>query len=412
MTIRTAAEVLDPTRRRDDALADYDVLGNAPQRELQALVDIAAQVCAVPRAAINVITATQQQQVATTGFAASICAREDSMCAAVLDHPDPVVVADASLDVRFRENPFVTGILGSVRFYASAPLTTPDGVIIGRLCVFDSQPRELAEAQEDALVAIAERVVDVLELRLRTRKLEDSLQALTETRDELHRSNEALSVFAGQVSHDLRTPLTAIMASTEMLGQQPGVAGDAWSARLVATAHRSATRMAGMIEQILAHAKVGAELHRADTDLAAVLASVLEDLAPTLEARGATVVSSGLPTLPADEQQLYSVMLNLISNAVKYARPDVAPSVRVSAERRGDCWRVEVHDNGIGISAADRDRVFELFNRVGTSVDGSGIGLATVKRIIEAHGGTIRITSADGPGTVVWFDLPAEDDRA
>ena len=93
-----------------------------------------------------------------------------------------------------------------VRFYASAPLTAPEGVIIGRLRVFDSEPRELDGAQEEALVAIAGRVVDVLELRLRTRELEDSLAALTETRDELHRSNEALSVFAGQVSHDLRTP--------------------------------------------------------------------------------------------------------------------------------------------------------------------------------------------------------------
>ena len=180
MTNRTSAQdLLDPAQRREEALAGYDVLGNAPQRELQALVDIAAQVCAVPRAAINIITSTQQQQIATTGFAASICAREDSMCAAVLDHTDRVVVPDASLDARFRENPFVTGILGTVRFYASAPLTTPDGVIIGRLCVFDPQPRELDEAQEEALVAIAERVVDVLELRLRTRELEDSLAALT-----------------------------------------------------------------------------------------------------------------------------------------------------------------------------------------------------------------------------------------
>lgn len=409
MTIRTPAnDVLDPLQRREEALAGYDVLGNAPQRELQALVDIAAQVCAVPRAAINIITSTQQQQIATTGFAASICAREDSMCAAVLDHTDRVVVPDASLDARFRENPFVTGVLGTVRFYASAPLTTPGGVIIGRLCVFDSQPRALVEAQEDALVAIAERVVDVLELRLRTRELEDSLLALTETRDELHRSNEALSVFAGQVSHDLRTPLTAIMASTEMLGQQAGVAGDAWAERLVATAHRSATRMAGMIEQILAHAKVGAELHRIDTDLGAVLASVLEDLAPTLESRSATVVAGDLPILPADEQQLYSVLLNLVSNAVKYARPGVAPEVRVSSERRGDRWHIDVRDNGIGISEGDRDRVFELFNRVETSVDGSGIGLATVKRIIEAHGGAIGISGAPGQGTVVWFELPVE----
>ncbi len=410
MTNRTALEDdLERAQRRDDALWRYDVLGRAPARELQALVDIAAQLCAVPTAAINLITSTEQQQIATTGFEPSICAREDSMCAAVLEHTDRVVVPNASIDERFRENPFVTGILGDVRFYASAPLTTPEGVIIGRLCVFDSTPRELDAAQEQALVSIAERVVDVLELRLRTRELEDSLAALTQTRDELHRSNEALAVFAGQVSHDLRTPLTAIMASTEMLGQQPAVMADQWSERLVATAARSATRMAGMIEQILAHARVGAELHKAPTDLRAVLDSVLEDLAPTLSAGRATVEVGDLPTLPADAQQLYSVLLNLVANALKYTRPDVPPAVDIAAERHGRAWRISVRDNGIGIAPGDRERVFELFNRVEASGDGSGIGLATVKRIIEAHGGAIGISSPDGPGTEVWFELPATD---
>lgn len=411
MTNRTTLEDdLDRAQRRDDALWRYDVLGRAPARELQALVDIAAQLCAVPTAAINLITSTEQQQIATTGFEPSICAREDSMCAAVLEHTDRVVVPNASVDERFRENPFVTGILGDVRFYASAPLTTPQGVIIGRLCVFDSTPRELDEAQEQALVAIAERVVDVLELRLRTRELEDSLAALTQTRDELHRSNEALSVFAGQVSHDLRTPLTAIMASTEMLGQQPAVMADQWSERLVATAFRSATRMAGMIEQILAHARVGAELHKEPSDLRVVIGSVLEDLAPTLTAKAATVEVGELPTLPADAQQLYSVLLNLVSNAVKYARPDVSPIVGVTAERHGRMWRISVRDNGVGIAPGDRERVFELFSRVGTAGDGSGIGLATVKRIIEAHGGSIGISHSDRPGALVWFELPATDE--
>jgi signal transduction histidine kinase len=411
VTNRTTLEDdLDRAQRRDDALWRYDVLGRAPARELQALVDIAAQLCAVPTAAINLITSTEQQQIATTGFEPSICAREDSMCAAVLEHTDRVVVPNASVDERFRENPFVTGILGDVRFYASAPLTTPQGVIIGRLCVFDSTPRELDEAQEQALVAIAERVVDVLELRLRTRELEDSLAALTQTRDELHRSNEALSVFAGQVSHDLRTPLTAIMASTEMLGQQPAVMADQWSERLVATAFRSATRMAGMIEQILAHARVGAELHKEPSDLRVVIGSVLEDLAPTLTAKAATVDVGELPTLPADAQQLYSVLLNLVSNAVKYARPDVSPIVGVTAERHGRMWRISVRDNGVGIAPGDRERVFELFSRVGTAGDGSGIGLATVKRIIEAHGGSIGISHSDRPGALVWFELPATDE--
>ena len=150
-----------------------------------------------------------------------------------------------------------------------------------------------------------------------------------------------------------------------------------------------------MIEQILAHAQRRAELHRTDTDLDDVLSSVLEDLDPTLDARSATVTAGALPTLPADGQQLYSVLLNLVSNAVKYSRPGVAPVIEVSAGADRRSWRLSVRDNGIGISAADRERVFGLFNRVETSVDGSGIGLATVKRIIEAHGGSIGVTALD-----------------
>ncbi|MFC7594992.1 ATP-binding protein [Terrabacter sp. GCM10028922] len=407
MTNRTSElDRLVADERREAELWRYDVLGHAPGRELQALVEIAAQISAVPTAAINIVTSTTQQQLATTGFTPAICAREDAMCAAVLDQPERVVVPDAREDERFRDNPFVSGALSRVRFYASSPLTTPTGVIIGRLCVFDFKPRHLDEAQQDALVAIAERVVDVLELRLRSRELEDSLAQLTETRDELRRSNEALSVFAGQISHDLRTPLTAIMASTEMLGQQPSVVQDEWAERLVATAFRSATRMAGMIEQILAHARVGAQLRTVPTDVGAVVASVLEDLEPTLLARNAQVTVGALPIVDSDDQQLYSVLLNLLSNAVKYARPGVPPVIEVSAERRDTSWRISVQDNGIGIPTAEHDRVFGLFKRVETSVDGSGIGLATVKRIVEAHGGRIGISPVDGPGTTVWFEMP------
>lgn len=407
MTNRTSElDRLAADERRAAELWRYDVLGHAPGRELQALVEIAAQICAVPGAAINIITSTTQEQIATTGVRPSICGREDSMCAAVLEQPRTVIVPDAREDERCRDNPFVTGLLGNVRFYGSAPLTSPRGIVIGRLCVFDVRPRDLEDAQEDALVAIAERVVDVLELRLRSRELEDSLRELTQTRDELRRSNEALSVFAGQISHDLRTPLTAVMASTEMLGQQPSVAGDEWAERLVATAFRSATRMAGMIEQILAHARVGAQLRTVPTDVGAVVSSVLEDLAPTLRARDAQVSVAALPTVESDDQQLYSVLLNLLSNAVKYARRDVRPVIQVSAERREGSWRISVQDNGIGIPADEHDRVFGLFNRVETSVDGSGIGLATVKRIVEAHGGAIGISPVDGPGTTVWFEIP------
>ena len=158
--------------------------------------------------------------------------------------------------------------------------------------------------------------------------------------------------------------------------------------------------------------RVGAELHRTDTDLDVVLASVLEDLAPTLEARSASVVAGELPIAARRRAAalLGAAQPRLQRGEVRPPRR-ARPSSRCPPERSGDELAISVRDNGIGISAGDRDLVFGLFNRVETSVDGSGIGLATVKRIIEAHGGTIGISSVEGPGTDVWFELPAVVDR-
>ena len=215
----------------DREIERYGVLAEPAGRDLQALVDLAADFFDVPTAAINLITSDEQHQIATAGFEPSICAREDSMCAAVVAEPGPVVVPDATLDERFAANPFVTGAIGSVRYYASAPLITPRGITLGRLCVFDDRPRESTPEQHRALVVLAERVMDVLELRLRSREVEQSLDQLTRTRDELRRSNEALGHFAGQVSHDLRSPLMVISANAEMLSMEPAVADDPELAR-------------------------------------------------------------------------------------------------------------------------------------------------------------------------------------
>jgi signal transduction histidine kinase len=396
-----------PAQLRDAALGRYGVLDSGPSRDLQALVGIAAQICAVPNAAINLITSTHQHQVAAFGFEAAICMREDSMCAVVLERPEPVIVRNAAMDERFRDNPFVTGALGDVRFYASAPLTTPGGVIIGRLCVFDTEPRTLTAEQEHALTVLADRIVDALELRLRSRELEQSLSDLTAARDELRRSNDLLSVFAGQVSHDLRGPLSAIMASAEMLEQRDSVAEDPLASRLVGTTMRASTRMAGLIEEILTHARVGARLERTETDLDAVLADVLTDLAPSIEHARATISADRLPTLWADGAQLYSVLLNLVSNALKYTREGVDPVVTVTAHLTEDRWRITVQDNGAGVPEADRERIFQLFTRVATEVAGSGIGLATCKRIVEVHGGSIGVDPAPEGGSCFWFELPA-----
>jgi signal transduction histidine kinase len=197
------------------------------------------------------------------------------------------------------------------------------------------------------------------------------------------------------------------MASAEMLEQRDSVADDPLASRLVGTAMRASTRMAGLIEEILTHARVGARLERTETDLDAVLADVLTDLAPSIEHARATITADRLPTLWADGAQLYSVLLNLVSNALKYTRAGVDPVVTVTAHLHEDRWRIGVQDNGAGVPEADRERIFQLFTRVATEVAGSGIGLATCKRIVEVHGGSIGVDPAPEGGSRFWFELSA-----
>ena len=303
----TTARVADQEDlARVEEIARYAVLGVPPRRDLQALVALAAQICDVPQAVINLITSTEQVQIAAVGLDPSVCSREDSMCAAVLHEPEPVVVPDARLDPRFADNPFVTGVIGDVRFYSAHHLVTPDGVAIGTLCVFDDQPRVLDQRQRGALRMLADRVVDVLELGLRTRQLERSLDQLRSARDELRRSNEQLGSFASQAAHDLRNPLTSVSMALGLLKERDVVSGDPDAAWMVDRALGGADRMRRLIEELLAYGQVGGELRRTDVDLAAVMAEVRDDLGATLD--DVVLEVGDLPVLPGDPTQLRALL--------------------------------------------------------------------------------------------------------
>lgn len=396
----------DVDKRRVLEIDRYRVLVEPPRADLLALVDVAAQVAQVPLATINLITDTEQHQIATTGFDASICAREDSMCNLALDEREPIVVPDASQDPRFKDNPFVTGEIGDVRFYATHQLRTPTGTVIGTLCVFDEEPRELSDDQEEALVKLADRVVDLLELELRTRELTRAVEELERTQHELQRSNEVLTAFAGQVAHDLRNPLSAVQMSLEMLEDQSAAPDPATMTYVVERARSGAGRMQQLIDDLLSYARVGGQMARVPVDLGAVMADVCSDLAVALD--GAEVTVGHLPTVEGDPVQLRAVLQNLVVNSAKFTRPGEKARIEVRGGRLDDRWRVEVVDHGLGVPEEDRERVFAPLARAHghEDVEGQGIGLATVRRIIDAHRGRIGIAETPGGGATVWIELP------
>ena len=387
---------------RTEAIADYGVIGTRRvigqgfDEDLQGLVEIAAQVCGVPQAAINLIDHRQQHQVATVGLEPSACSTEDSMCATILTSPGPVHVPDAREDSRFASNPFVTGAIARVRFYAASQLRTPAGVVIGTLCVFDEVPHELTDRQRRSLDILARQVVDVLELLRASR--------------ELRRSNEELAHFAGQVSHDLLNPLAALTGFLEVVGDQPAVTEDPVAGPYLGRAAQSADRMRLLVDDLLDYARLGGRLRLERVDLAAVCGEVLDDLSARVTSSGAAVEVGPLPTVTADRVQLQAVLQNLVANALKFRRGDQPPRIGVGAARVAGGWRVAVDDAGPGVPEHLREKVFGLLERGTRSVEeGAGIGLSTCRRIIDAHGGRIGLDASEDGGTSAWFVLPDRD---
>ena len=169
-----------------------DAAGDSPSasaaRALNFLVDLAAKLCGVPFSVVNIITPEQQVQLAAAGLQPGLCAREDSMCAKVFQQGLTTVVPDAAADPRFADNPFVTGEIARVRFYASAPLRTGSGFALGSLCVFSDAPARISAEQIAMLDVLAGQVVEVLDLQHRTLQLQQAVA-------ELERSNRKLAEF-------------------------------------------------------------------------------------------------------------------------------------------------------------------------------------------------------------------------
>ena len=226
--------------------------------------------------------------------------------------------------------------------------------------------------------------------------------------EELRTSNERLEQFAYAASHDLQEPLRMVSSYLQLIDRRYGDTLDDDGEEFLAYAVDGAERMREMIDGLLAYSRVetrGGAFDRIDLD--AVLADVREDLRLRIDEHDAEITSESLPTVAGDASQLRQLFQNLLENAIEYSGDD-PPCVTVSAERVEERWQLSVRDEGIGIETDDHERIFEVFQRLHSREehDGAGIGLALCERIVERHGGEIRVDSAPGEGTTVIFTLP------
>jgi PAS domain S-box-containing protein len=234
--------------------------------------------------------------------------------------------------------------------------------------------------------------------------------ALARQTRELQRSNAELEQFAYVASHDLREPLRMVASYTELLAERYRGRLDEKADKYISYAVSGAKRMQQLVDDLLSYSRIGTQGKPLQpTDASAVARRVMRAMKVTIEQSGAEIVCDDLPRVLADETQFGQLLQNLISNAIKFRAAGRAPRIRISAAARDRMGIFSVEDNGIGIEEQYAGRIFQMFQRLHGrgEYEGSGIGLAIAKKIVERHSGQIWFTSQQGCGTTFFFSIPA-----
>lgn len=241
------------------------------------------------------------------------------------------------------------------------------------------------------------------------RRVEERTQELRQRSEDLRRSNEELEKFAYVASHDLQEPLRMVSSYTQLLARRYKDRLDDDAEEFIGYAVDGAQRMQTLINELLKYSRVGTSgKELAPTDCEAVLDAACANLKIAMEESGAVLKRGQLPEVMGDQTQLIQLFQNLLGNAIKFRREGEPPEVNVSARESEGRWMFSVSDNGVGIEAQYAERVFVIFQRLhgGVEYPGTGIGLALCKKIVERHGGSIRLESEPGKGSTFYFSLP------
>ncbi|WP_327042014.1 CHASE3 domain-containing protein [Micromonospora ureilytica] len=271
-------------------------------------------------------------------------------------------------------------------------------------------PPEFIRLGEDVDAMRQKIAADLAEVRAARERIEWVNSQLQKQAEELTRSNRDLEQFAYVASHDLQEPLRKVASFCQLLQRRYAGQLDERADQYIAFAVDGAQRMQRLINDLLAFSRIG----RLTTGFVEVdLNKVMGDVAGQTEAArqyaDAELTWTELPVISGEEPLLTNLLANLVSNSIKFRRPDVPSKVHVSARLVGAEWEITCQDNGIGIEPEFADKIFVIFQRLHSkdAYPGTGIGLAIVKKIVEYHGGRVWVDTDVPEGTAIRFTLPA-----
>jgi signal transduction histidine kinase len=382
-------------------LESYSILDTLPEIDYDNLTAIASEICNTPISLVSLIDSKRQWFKSHHGLNVSETPKDYAFCAhAIIDPNEVFIVQDTRKDERFFDNPLVTGD-PNVIFYAGVPLVGANNLPIGTLCVIDRKPKLLSQTQIIALKALANQVMNLLELRKTKAQLERALQ-------DVEKINLELESFAYIAAHDLKSPLNNISSITDLFLDSYGENLQEDGLQLIELISFSSEKLRKLIEGLLEYSKSNTILKEDKVEVN--VTELVKDIKGLcdFENNCEITLKSSLNTIFTNRIAIEQIFINLVSNSIKY---NYNPRTEIEIEIKEDDSKyiISIKDNGAGISKENQEKVFQIFKVLADEDKfgqrGNGIGLATVKKIIEALGGTIYIESELSAGTKFIFTL-------
>lgn len=395
-----ADEAIDEEGRLK-ALNSYDILDTLPQQDFDDITVLASEICNTPISLITFVDDERQWFKSNYGLNVTQTPKEYAFCAHAILKPDEIfTVNDATQDDRFKNNPLTINS-PNVVFYAGVPLVNEGGHALGTLCVIDNQPKTLTESQFRALKSLANQVMAQLELRRKVKELD--LLAL-----ELKKSNEYLERFALMASHDIKSPLTSIMLTGQLLKSKYQTNLDEKGNQMLDIVNSSASTLLKFLNQMLEYSKSYKILAQKKDEIC--LNELIEEVLKlvTIPESFRIETPESLIYIRTSAIALEQILINLLNNAVRY-NDKLEGFIRLTFEEKADCYQFWVSDNGIGIEQKNYGRIFEPMTTLNSqdryNKRGSGIGLSTVKNLVDSLGGEICVKSVLNEGTTFQFTI-------
>lgn len=388
-------------QNRQEALASYSILDTLPDDDYDNLTAIASEICGTPISLVSLLDNDRQWFKSHHGLEISETPIEYSFCAHAIYEPNKLfVVEDARQDERFRDNPLVSGE-PFIAFYAGVPLVTQEGHPLGTLCVIDRKPKRLSESQRQSLEALARQVINLLELRRHKYELKRANQLLED-------KNSMLEKFASLAATDIKSPLNNIrntyLAFLKSYRQQIDRQGQ----DMLSTIYDATRKLTSLVDGLKKSSRAEATIKSSKSRVK--LKTIQDDIIKLYPASDDYRIYFFFQdnTIFTNRLALQQILINLVSNAIKY-NDKVIAEVEVGSREDERFYEFFVSDNGPGIRAEDQERIFEMFS-VLQAVDrygeySTGIGLASVKKLVKELGGEISVDSDEGVGSIFTFSL-------